>query len=58
VPFIGFLLDATSTAVVLGLLVFLSTMIGILEVLPYLWAGHANVILFVLFRPLYYSAMS
>lgn len=58
VPFIGFLLDATSTAVVLGLLVFLSTMIGILGVLPYLWAGHANVILFVLFRPLYYSAMS
>lgn len=58
VPFIGFLLDTTSTAVVLGLLVFLSTTIGILGVLPYPWAGYANVILFVLFRPLYYSAMS
>jgi MFS family permease len=58
VPFIGFLLDSTSTAVVLGLLVFLSTAIGVLGVLPFLWAAYANVILFVLFRPLYYSAMS
>ena len=58
VPFIGFLLDSTSTVVVLGLLVFLSTTIGILGVLPFLWAAYANVVLFVLFRPLYYSAMS
>lgn len=58
VPFIGFLLDSTSTVVVLGLLVFLNTTIGILGVLPFLWAAYANVVLFVLFRPLYYSAMS
>ena len=58
VPFIGVLLDSTSTAVVLALLVFISTTIGILGVLPFLWAAYANVIFFVLFRPLYYSAMS
>ena len=58
VPFIGLLLDRTSTAAVLGLLVFLSTTIGIFGVLPFRWAGYANVCLFVLFRPLYYSAMS
>lgn len=58
VPFIGFLLDGTSTAVVLALLVFLSTTIGVLGILPYLWAAYANVCLFVVFRPLYYSAMS
>lgn len=58
VPFIGFLLDSTSTVGVLGLLVFLNTTIGILGVLPFLWAAYANVVLFVLFRPLYYSAMS
>jgi MFS family permease len=58
VPFIGLLLDSTSTVVVLGILVFMSTTFGILGVLPYLWAAYANVILFVLFRPLYYSAMS
>jgi MFS family permease len=58
VPFIGLLLDSTSTVVILGLITFLSTTIGILGVLPFLWAAYANVVLFVLFRPLYYSAMS
>jgi MFS family permease len=55
---IGFLLDSIRTAAVLGLLVFLSTTIGVLGVLPFTWAAYANVVLFVLFRPLYYSAMS
>ncbi len=58
VPFIGLLLDNTSTAMVLGLLVFLGTTIGILGVLPFFWAAYSNVILFCIFRPLYYSAMS
>ena len=58
VPFIGFLLDRSSTVVVLGILVLLSTAIGILGVIPSLVAAYWNVILFVLFRPLYYSAMS
>ena len=58
VPFIGLLLDSTSTVVIFGFIVSLSTTIGILGVLPFLWAAYANVVLFVLFRPLYYSAMS
>ncbi|CAK1366172.1 Protein FMP42 [Cercospora beticola] len=57
-PFIGFLLDNTSTAVMLLGLVVLITAVGILGSLPFLWAAYGNVILFVLLRPLYYSAMS
>lgn len=57
-PFIGFLLDNTSTAVMLAALVVLITAVGILGSLPFLWAAYGNVILFVLLRPLYYSAMS
>jgi hypothetical protein len=58
VPFIGALLDHTSTVAVLNLLVLLSTIIGVLGAVPTIWAAYANVTLFVLFRPLYYSAMS
>ncbi|KAM3417610.1 Protein FMP42 [Cercospora zeina] len=57
-PFIGFLLDNTSTAVMLAGLVVLITAVGILGSLPFLWAAYGNVVLFVLLRPLYYSAMS
>lgn len=58
VPFIGALLDHTSTVSVLNLLVLVSTIIGVLGAVPTLWAAYANVTLFVLFRPLYYSAIS
>ena len=58
VPFIGLILDNTSTSFCLGLLVTVATTIGILGVLPYLWAAYANVALFVLYRPLYYTAVS
>ncbi len=58
VPFIGALLDHTSTVAVLNLLVLLSTVIGVLGAVPTYWAAYANVTLFCLFRPLYYSAMS
>jgi hypothetical protein len=58
VPFIGALLDHTSTVAVLNLLVLLSTIIGVLGAVPTIWAAYANVALFCLFRPLYYSAMS
>ncbi|KAI5364974.1 Putative major facilitator superfamily, MFS transporter superfamily [Septoria linicola] len=57
-PFIGILLDNVSTAVLLAGLVALITAVGILGSLPFLWAAYGNVILFVLLRPLYYSAMS
>lgn len=58
VPFIGLLLDNASTVSVLNLLVLLSTIIGILGAVPTRWAAYANVCLFCVFRPLYYSAMS
>lgn len=58
VPFIGLILDNTSTIFVLGLLVVTATVIGILGVLPFTWAAYANVVIFVLYRPFYYTAVS
>ena len=58
VPFIGLLLDHLSTATVLSILLGISTTMGVFGVIPAMWAGYCNVILFVLWRPLYYSAMS
>ncbi len=58
IPFIGLVLDNTSTPFTLALLVFVATAIGVLGVLPFLWAAYANIILFVLYRPLYYTAVS
>lgn len=55
---IQFLLDSVSTASMLAFLVALLTIIGVLGSLPFVWAGYANVCLFVLLRPLYYTAMS
>ncbi|KAI1374117.1 MFS general substrate transporter [Hypoxylon crocopeplum] len=58
IPFIGVILDHTSTVVVLTTLVSVATAIGILGVLPYTWAAYANIVLFVLYRPFYYTAVS
>lgn len=58
IPFIGLILDNTSTPFVLGVLVAVATTIGILGVLPYLWAAYANIVLFTLYRPFYYTAVS
>jgi len=58
VPFVGLILDNAPTEGVLGILVLVTTTIGVLGCVPSLPAGIANVILFVLLRPLYYSAMS
>ena len=58
IPFIGLVLDNTSTTFCLGLLVTVATVIGILGLLPFLWAAYANIALFVLYRPLYYTAVS
>lgn len=58
IPFIGLVLDNTSTPFTLGLLVFVATAIGVLGVLPFMWAAYGNIILFVLYRPLYYTAVS
>jgi len=58
VPFIGLVLDHTSTTFVLGLLVTMATTIGVLGVIPQMWAAYANICLFVIYRPLYYTAVS
>lgn len=58
IPFIGLVLDNTSTPFTLALLVFVATAIGVLGVLPFMWAAYGNIILFVLYRPLYYTAVS
>ncbi|KAL8968905.1 MAG: hypothetical protein Q9183_002250, partial [Haloplaca sp. 2 TL-2023] len=58
IPFIGLVLDNTSTPFTLALLVSVASIIGALGLLPYTWAGYANIILFVLYRPLYYTAVS
>ena len=58
VPFIGLILDNTSTLFTLGFLVTVATTIGAFGCLPYLWAAYVNIALFVLYRPLYYTAVS
>ncbi|OAP64537.1 hypothetical protein AYL99_00509 [Fonsecaea erecta] len=58
IPFIGILLDNTSTPFALGFLVVVATIIGILGCLPYMWAAIANVCLFVVYRPFYYTTVS
>ncbi|KIX07727.1 uncharacterized protein Z518_02381 [Rhinocladiella mackenziei CBS 650.93] len=58
IPFIGLLLDNTSTPFALGFLVATATLIGILGCLPYMWAAIANVCLFVVYRPFYYTTVS
>lgn len=58
IPFIGIILDNTSTTFVLSLLVTIATTIGVLGMLPFSWAAYANISLFVLYRPFYYTAVS
>jgi len=58
VPFIGFLLDRTSTPTVLLVLVSVAVATGILNLLEDIWAAYANIVLFVLYRPFYYTAIS
>lgn len=58
IPFIGVVLDRTSTVTVLSVLVACATTIGIFGIIPEMWAGYANICLFTLYRPFYYTAVS
>jgi MFS family permease len=58
IPFIGTLLDSTSTTFALSFLVVAATIIGVLGCLPYMWAAILNVCLFVVYRPFYYTTIS
>ncbi|EFY85108.1 MFS transporter [Metarhizium acridum CQMa 102] len=57
-PFIGMLLNNYSIPTIVGFLTTFIIIIGTLNCLPYLWAGYVTVVGFVIFRPLYYSAIS
>lgn len=57
-PFIGLLLNNASVPTTFAVLTGFVIAIGVLNCLPYLWAGYATVIVFVAFRPLFYSAIS
>jgi hypothetical protein len=59
VPFIGTFLDTFQTRTVLLILVSTASTIGILGCIPHsLPAAYGNIILFVLYRPFYYTAVS
>ncbi|KAL2864952.1 putative MFS transporter Fmp42 [Aspergillus lucknowensis] len=59
VPFIGTILDTASTPFVLLVLASTATAIGILGCIPGSYeAAYANIILFVIYRPFYYTAVS
>lgn len=57
-PFIGILLNNVSVATTMGVLTAFIVSIGVFNCLPFAWAGYVTVIFFVIFRPLYYSAIS
>ncbi|KAL4878296.1 major facilitator superfamily domain-containing protein [Aspergillus karnatakaensis] len=59
VPFIGTILDSASTPFVLFVLATTATLIGVLGCIPDSYeAAYGNIILFVIYRPFYYTAVS
>jgi MFS family permease len=58
IPFIGLILDNNSTVLVLSVLVCNATLIGILGIIPRMWAAYANICIFVVYRPFYYTCVS
>ncbi|KAJ6185177.1 hypothetical protein N7519_006478 [Penicillium mononematosum] len=58
VPFIGTFLDMFQTRTVLFILVVFATLIGVLGCIPHVIAAYGNIVLFVLYRPFYYTAVS
>jgi MFS family permease len=57
-PLIGLLLTNVSVPTSFGVLTSMIIAIGFFNCLPYLWAGYITVIVFVIFRPFFYSAIS
>jgi MFS family permease len=57
-PVIGILLNSISMAVLFCLITVLIVAIGVFNCLPYLWSAYATVVMFVVFRSLYYSSIS
>jgi MFS family permease len=57
-PVIGVLLNSISVSMVFCLLTILIIALGVFNCLPYVWSAYTTVIIFVVFRPLYYSSIS
>ncbi|KAG5368945.1 Protein FMP42 [Yarrowia sp. C11] len=58
IPMIGFVLDHMSLVGSWTTVVTLSLTMGVLNLIARPWAAYLNVLLFVLYRPLYYTAVS
>ncbi|KZO97874.1 MFS general substrate transporter [Calocera viscosa TUFC12733] len=59
IPFIGTLLDYTSTVFTLSVLVLSAAVIGALGIIPNsMAAGYANIAMFVVYRPFFYTSIS
>ncbi|KAM5472882.1 hypothetical protein MauCBS54593_002595 [Microsporum audouinii] len=58
-PFVGILLDYATLPVMLLILVTITTIIGIFGCIPNsIFMGYINIVLFTLFRPYFYTAVS
>lgn len=57
-PLVGMMLNNMSVPSIFGVLTAFVAAIGVLNCLPYMWAGYATVVAFVIFRPFYYSGIS
>lgn len=58
IPFIGLVLDNLTTLTVLTILTVISVAIGILGLFPWIQGTYLGIILLVLYRPFYYTAVS
>lgn len=58
IPFIGLILDNLHTIIVLTILLCTSTLIGIFGMLPIQFLQYIGILLLVLYRPFYYTAVS
>lgn len=58
IPFVGLFLDNCSTFVVLSGLLLFSLVIGILGVIPSMLVGIIHVLIFVAYRPFFYTSIS
>ncbi|KAG0676377.1 hypothetical protein C6P40_001970 [Pichia californica] len=58
IPFIGLILDNLHTLVVLTILLCVSTLIGIFGIIPIQFLQYIGILLLVLYRPFYYTAVS
>lgn len=58
IPFVGIFLDYCSTVAVLTVLLGISLFIGVLGLVPNVYAGFLNVAIFVAYRPFFYTSIS